>query len=148
MKEHLRRFAEAFGVRGMTFPDRMPNTRRALAASEWARDRGRLDAFRDAVMRAHWEQGKDIEDGEVLAACAARAGLDPDGARAAAGDPRFQERVAAMGAEAGRAGVSGIPTFVAGAHRVVGCQPYEEIAAAVAAAGARRRPATAAERPG
>ena len=143
MKEHLRRFAAAFGVEGMRVPDRIPNTRRALALAEWARERGRLGPFRAAVMVAHWRDGRDIEDAHVLAACAAEAGLDPEEARAALADPAWRSRVDAMADEARRAGITGIPTVVAGAARVVGCQPYEEFAAAAEAVGARRRPARA-----
>jgi predicted DsbA family dithiol-disulfide isomerase len=139
MREHLRRFAEAFGVAPMRFPDHMPNTRRALALAEWARAEGRLAPLRDALMRAYWQAGQDIEDGAVLAACAAEAGLDADAARAALQDPAWQQRVEAMGGVARGDGVTGIPTLVAGPARVVGCQPYEEIAAAAEAAGARRR---------
>ena len=34
---------------------------RPLAMTEFARDHGVLDTFRDAVMDAHWHDGKDIE---------------------------------------------------------------------------------------
>jgi predicted DsbA family dithiol-disulfide isomerase len=123
----------------MRVPDRIPNTRRALALAEWARAEGRLGPVRDAVMAAHWRDGKDIEDPAVLAACAAEAGLDGAAARAAVDDPAWQAKVAAMGAEAARAGVTGIPTVFVGASVVVGCQPWPEIAAAAEAGGAKRR---------
>ncbi|HET9597375.1 MAG TPA: DsbA family protein [Anaeromyxobacteraceae bacterium] len=139
MKEHLRRFAAAFGVEGMRVPDRVPNTRRALALAEWARAQGRLAPLRDAVMAAHWRDGKDIEDAAVLAACAGEAGLDPASARAAVDDPAWQAKVDAMGADAARAGVTGIPTLFIGPSAVVGCQPWPEIAAAAEAGGAARR---------
>jgi predicted DsbA family dithiol-disulfide isomerase len=139
MAEHLRRFAAAFGVEGMRVPDRIPNTRRALALAEWARAQGKLAPLREAVMAAHWRDGKDIEAPEVLAACAAEAGLDPAEARAAVDDRRWQARVDAMSAEAARAGVTGIPTLFVGRRAVVGCQPWPEIAAALEAAGARPR---------
>ena len=139
MKEYLQRFADAFGVRGLQVPDRTPNTRRALALAEWARARGRVAPFRDAVMRAHWAANEDIEDEAVLARCAAAAGLDAGEARAALSDPAWTACVDAMAEEARREGVTGIPTFVAGEARVVGCQPYPEIAAAAEQAGARRR---------
>ena len=139
MKEHLHRFAEAFGVAALRVPDHMPNTRRALTLAEWAREADRLEPFRDAVMRAHWERGENIEDEAVLAACAGQAGLDPDAARGALSDPAWAARVDAMSTEAARAGVTGIPTFLVGDRRVVGCQPYAEVAAAAEAAGARRR---------
>jgi predicted DsbA family dithiol-disulfide isomerase len=139
MREHLVRFAEAFGIQGMRVPERIPNTRRALALAEWARAQGRLDAMRTALMRAHWEREDDLEDEGVLAACAAEAGLDAGAARAALADPEWPARVDAASAEAAREGVTGIPTFIVGERRVVGCQPYAELAAAAEDAGARRR---------
>ncbi len=139
MADHLRRFAAAFGVEGLRIPERTPNTRKALALAEWARDRGRLHPFRQAVMDAHWRRGLDIENEEVLAGLAEAAALDPGAVPAALRDPVYAARVDAMGDEAARAGVTGIPTFFIGDQMVVGCQPYEVVAAQAEAAGARRR---------
>ncbi len=139
MADYLRRFAAAFGVEGMRIPERTPNTRKALAIAEWARDQGTLHAFRRAAMNAHWREGRDIEDDGVLADLARGAGLDPERAVAAASDPAYVARVDAMGSEAARAGVTGIPTFFIGHRKVVGCQPYEVVAAQAEAAGAMRR---------
>jgi len=139
MSAHLTRFAAAFGVEGLRIPERSPNTRAALGLAEHARDQGRLQALRQAAMDAFWRRGEDLEDREVLARCATEAGLDPVRALAALGDPAVVARVDAMGRDAARAGVTGIPTFLVGGRRVVGCQPYDVIAAAAEAAGARRR---------
>lgn len=139
MADHLRRFAAYFGIEGMRIPERTPNTREALAIAEWARDQGRLHPFRRAAMDAHWREGLDLEDDAVLGDLARRAGLDPERAVAAASDPAYVARVDAMGAEAAGAGVTGIPTFFIGDRKVVGCQPYEVVAAEARAAGARRR---------
>jgi predicted DsbA family dithiol-disulfide isomerase len=142
MREHMARFAAAFGVTGMRQPDRTPNTRAALALAEWARERGKLTPFREAVMAAHWREGKDIEDPAVLAECARAAGLDAAEARAALDDPTFTERVDRMAVEAARAGVTGIPTFIVGKGAVVGCQPYEELEGLMQAAGVPRTKGT------
>jgi predicted DsbA family dithiol-disulfide isomerase len=139
MRGHLQRFAAGFGLTGMHSPDRSPNTRAALALAEHARDEGRLHEARHALMDAFWRRGEDLEDREVLARCATAAGLDPARALAAITDPVITARVDAMGREAARAGVTGIPTFVIGDRRVVGCQPYEVLAAAARAAGAQPR---------
>lgn len=139
MIAHVERFAAGFGV-PLRVPARSPNTRAALAVAEFARDQGRLHPFRDAAMRAHWRDGRDLEDPAVLAACAAEAGLDPAAARAAITDPALVARVDAMGRDAARAGVTGIPTFLVGRRRVVGCQPWPVIAATAEAEGAVRRP--------
>jgi predicted DsbA family dithiol-disulfide isomerase len=139
MADHLRDFAARFGIGDLRIPERTPNTRQALALAEFARDRGRLHQYRRAAMGAHWREGRDLEDEATLAELARRAGLDPDQGRAALRDPAYQARVAAMGGEAARDGVTGIPTFFVAGRQVVGCQPYEVLAAAAEAAGARRR---------
>lgn len=154
MHEQLSRFAEGFGVT-MRLSDHLPNTRRALAMAEHARDQGRLDAFRELAMDAHWQEGRDIEDAEVLKDLAARAGLDADAALAAADGPQMGARVDALGREAQRWGVTGIPTYFLlpegwapggsplsnGAQpvRIVGCQPYESVVAGCMRARVRRR---------
>jgi predicted DsbA family dithiol-disulfide isomerase len=139
MRAYLTRFAAQFGVTGMTFSEVMPSTRRVLAVAEYARDQGRLHPFRAAAMEAAWRHGQNVEDPEVLALCARAAGLDPVAAVEAFDEPRYLARVMTMGAEARRAGVTGIPTLLLGDRRVVGCQPYEVLAAAAAAEGAGRR---------
>jgi predicted DsbA family dithiol-disulfide isomerase len=139
MRAYLTRFAAEFGVTGMTFREVMPSTRRVLAVAEFARDQGKLQAFRTAAMEAAWRHGQDVEDPEVLAHCASAAGLDPVAAVEAFDEPKYLARVMTMGAEARRTGVTGIPTVLVGTRRVVGCQPYQALAAAAEAEGAKRR---------
>jgi predicted DsbA family dithiol-disulfide isomerase len=139
MGEYLLLFAASFDVTGLKVHERSPNTRAALAVAEYARGQGRLHEFRRAAMDAHWLRGEDLEDRAVLARCAEAAGLDPAAAVAAVDDPVMKARVDAMGREAAQAGVTGIPTFLIGGKRVVGCQPYELLAEAAEEAGAVRR---------
>jgi predicted DsbA family dithiol-disulfide isomerase len=139
MEAQLQRFASSFGIEGMRLSRRMPNTRRALAVAEFARDQGKLDEFRLRTMEAYWKDGKDIEDSEVLQNLAQASGLDPAKALKAADDPVYLDRVDALRLEANQIEVSGIPTFVFGTERIVGCQPYTEIAAAARRAGAKPR---------
>lgn len=115
MRDYMRRFAASFGITDMGHPSHMPNTRRALAAAEYARDRGRLTPFRHLAMDAHWRDDRDLEDPAVIAAVAIAAGIDGEGATAAMDAGEYLARVDAMRAEANRAGVTGIPTFFMGA---------------------------------
>ena len=135
----MRRFAAAFGIADMRQPPRMPNTRRALAAAEYARERGRLDAFRRGAMDAYWRDGLDLEDASVIRAVAAAAGLESAPTAAAMNDSVYLARVDDVRREASAAGVRGIPTFFLGDEVVVGCQPYPVLAAAAERAGARKR---------
>lgn len=139
LKSGLREFAASFGVTDLELPDHMPNTRRALAIAEYAREQGKLTAFRDAAMYAHWREGKNLEDEEDLRDIAFRAGLDSEAALQAMAAEQYLQRVDAIREEATTIGVTGIPTLVIGRYGVVGCQPYEVISQATERAGARRR---------
>lgn len=135
--------------------DHAPSTKKALALSEYARGQGRLDAWREAAMGAHWQDGRDLEDPAVLRELAAAAGLDPDEALAFLDDPSVPGLLDAQRAEARAWGVTGIPTWFllpAGWRpedglpetgprpvRVVGCQPWEVVERAAEMAGAAPR---------
>jgi len=139
MKEHMRQFAAGFGVTGIVHPERLPNTRRVLAMAEYARAQDKLEEFRRAGMEAHWRHGNGLESDDDLRAIAAGVGLDAEAALAAADSPHFQGEIDRKLAEAAAQGVTGIPTFFIGDEAVVGCQPYEVLAAAAQRAGAKRR---------
>lgn len=137
----VQRFARLFGVRLPDLPPRIPNTRKALAVAEFARDAGRLDLFRHEVLRSYWEHGEDIEDAAVLREAARRAGLDPVRAEGSVYDSKYRRRIEGMSDEAARVGVTGIPTFVFPVSApLVGCQSWPVLEAAAVASGARRRP--------
>jgi predicted DsbA family dithiol-disulfide isomerase len=133
------RFAAGFDVTNFRPPDHLHNTRRALAVAELARDEGVLDAFRHAAFDANFRRGKNLESDPDLAELATLAGLEPARALAAADDPLYLERVDARQARARAEGITGIPTFVFGTERVVGCLPYETLRAAALRAGATAR---------
>ncbi len=139
MTQYLERFAESFGVTGMKFSKRMPNTRKALAVAEYAVEHGQLDVFRSLMMDAHWKDSRDIEDGAVLSEIAARSGLSGQGALDAASDPTYIKRVLDIRSEYKAVGTGGIPTFVFGTAAVEGCQRYEVLAEAARQAGAEPR---------
>jgi len=139
LHERIRQFGSRFGVTSFNPPNELHNTRRALAIAELARDRGCLEPFRAAAFEAHWRQGKNLEDDGDLAAVAAAAGLPGDEALRASDDPAMLARVDQKQDEARRRGVTGIPTFIIAGEEVVGCQPYEILAAVAERAGVRRR---------
>lgn len=140
LHERLLAFAESLGVTDLAPPTRIPNTRRALALSELAREQGVLRPFRDRVMQAHWREGRNIEDEETLVALAREVGLDEGEARAAQTDPARRAAIDEVRREASAIGVTGIPTFIFDwKTAVVGCQPFEVLARAAEEAGAVRR---------
>ncbi len=139
MHERTKRFGAEFGVLDFQPPDWLSNTRKALAIAEYARDMAKLEPFKKAALAANWRQGRNLESDADLGFVAEAAGLDPVAALAAAADPDLLARVDERQAEARRNGVSGIPTFAFGDVQVVGCQPYEALAAAAERAGVKRR---------
>lgn len=139
MSVYFERFAASFGVYDIQMPNRLPNTRRALAMAEFARDRGKLELFRSLAMKAHWKEGKDLGDSQDLAGLASQTGLDAKEALKAADSAQYLGRVDRLHEEASRMGVTGIPTFIIGKERAVGCQPYDELARAATRAGVAKR---------
>jgi len=109
------RVAEAAAGVGLGFRTelmlRTPNTLDAHRLIWLAGQEGMQDAAMEAVFAAYFTRGADIGDAEVLADCAAEAGMD--GAAVAeflAGDVAAAEMLAADQA-AREAGVNGVPSF-------------------------------------
>jgi protein disulfide-isomerase len=121
-----------FAQQGLTYnplPDVIPSTRRALALTELARERGLGAAMHDRLMDAYWAEARDIGDAGELRALAAQIGIDdPD---AAWDDPAYLERVLASTEQAQSIGVTGVPGFLLDRRLLVlGAQPRELFARA------------------
>ena len=139
METYMKNFAAQFGITDFQHRDRIPNTRRALALAELARDEGRLDAFRTRAMDAHWRDGLDLENDDDLRTIARDAGLPDDAVERSTNDPQYLARVDALREEANALGVQGIPTFVLGNLGVSGAQPYEVFQQFAERAGAKKK---------
>ena len=92
---------------------RTPNTIDAHRLIWFAgrQDRGLQDAVMEAVFRAYFIQGKDIGEIEVLADCAAEAGLDRATVVAFLGSFVAAAEMRAADQAAREAGVNGVPSF-------------------------------------
>jgi predicted DsbA family dithiol-disulfide isomerase len=139
MAVYMRSFAARFGIDDFRQRERIPNTRRALALAEVARDEGKLEAFRRRAMDAHWQDGMDLENDDDLRAIARDVQLPEDAVERSKSDPQFLQRIDAIRQESEELGVQGIPTFVAGNVGLSGCQPYEVFVEFATHAGAPRR---------
>lgn len=124
MQEQMRARMQAeglpYGNRSMTY-----NSRLAQELGAWADTQPGGEAIHDALFRAYFVAGRDIGDPEVLVEIAAATGLSADGAREVLEKRTYQAVVDADWAKSHRYGVTGVPTFVAGGHGLVGAQPYE-----------------------
>ena len=109
-----------YGERTMTY-----NSRLAQELGKWADTQPGGEALHDALFRAYFVEARDISKPEVLLEIVERLGLPVDGAREVLEKRTFKAAVDADWALSRRYGITGVPTFVAGRHGVVGAQPYE-----------------------
>ena len=106
-------------------PPRIPNSRRALAVTELARDRGLHEAVHSRLMRAYWSEGVDIGDEEALLELVTEAGVDRAEAGTALADGEYVERVLESTRQAHAQGINAIPAFVLDERLLVmGAQPH------------------------
>jgi predicted DsbA family dithiol-disulfide isomerase len=118
--------------------DRLYNSRLAQELGKWADSKG-VGAIHDALYRANFVDGVNLAKIDELVRIAGEVGLDRDEARQVLEGRSFQAAVDADLKRARRIGVTGVPTFAAGARVVVGAQPYQALERLVVAAGAKRR---------
>jgi predicted DsbA family dithiol-disulfide isomerase len=115
------------------------NSRLAQELGKWADTEPGGEAIHDALYRAYFVDARNIGDPEVLVDLAQSAGLAADKARPVLAERRFKDEVDADWAKSRAYGITGVPTFVAARHGVVGAQPYEVLVQLVERAGAARR---------
>jgi predicted DsbA family dithiol-disulfide isomerase len=107
---HVYRRALGMGVE-IHLPRYQPRSTLPLAACLWAGEQGRLREFKHALYEAFFCEGEDIATDHQIARAAERAGLDGDGAVAAAYSPERYERIREIRRAAEAAGVRGVPTL-------------------------------------
>ena len=125
MQTHLVQMANAAGLR-MIFPDRIPNTRLAHEATEYARQKGKANEFHQTVFDYYYGQGEDISRWEVLQQAAKDVGLDADEMREQVEQGKFTVLVSEQVRQAAELGIDGVPTYILNdRYAIVGAQPYE-----------------------
>jgi predicted DsbA family dithiol-disulfide isomerase len=111
-----------YGERSMTY-----NSRLAQELGKWADTQPGGEAIHDALFRAYFVEARDISRPAVLLEIAEQVGLSVDGAREVLEQRTFKAAVDEDWALARQYRITGVPTFVAGGHGVVGAQPYETL---------------------
>ncbi len=106
-------------------PDAWLDSGAALEGAEIAREAGVFAAYHETVFRAAFEERLDIGDIEVLAALAARAGIDPSRFSDDIRSGRMAAKIAGHKQEADRFSALGYPTFMLGDFPLIGIQPIE-----------------------
>ena len=119
--------AEAAGV-AINFEgiNRTPNTLDSHRLIHWAGIEGAQHRVVSSLMKAYFQEGRDIGDRDVLADIADSAGLDAAVIRKLLDSPADADDIRARDQAAREMGVNAVPTFiVAGKHAVPGAQPTE-----------------------
>jgi predicted DsbA family dithiol-disulfide isomerase len=141
-QEGVNRMAAGVGLH-LAPHERLINSRPALQAAEFAREQGRFDAMHHELLKAFWDEGRDVSDIAVLHDLAGRAGVDAAGMEAAIAADRFGDYLDARRAEAEELGINGIPAHViADRYLVMGAQPYDLFERVMAKVGVAKRTAT------
>ena len=115
------------------------NSRLAQELGKWADTQPGGAAIHDKLYRAYFVDARNIGDPDILVEIAESVGLDGAEARKVVEERRFKDEVDADWQKSAAYGVTGVPTFVAARHGVVGAQPYESLVQLVERAGAVKR---------
>ena len=104
--------------------ERVPNTLDAHRLLHWAGLEGVQTPVMSGLMRAHWREGRNIGNPDVLAEIGASAGMDSEMIRRLLATTEDRDEIAAREIHARQRGVNSVPTFiVANNHAVSGAQP-------------------------
>jgi predicted DsbA family dithiol-disulfide isomerase len=120
----LTRLGEATGIEfRFDLITRMPNTRRSHLLIAHAARFGLQAMVKDRIMRAYFEEGRDIGDADELARLGAEAGLAEADARNALILRAGQDGVVAAERHAAVLGITGVPTYIFdGQYTISGAQ--------------------------
>ena len=122
--KRTRAFFEQHGLDYNPHPEIVPNSMNALRLAEHARGQGLFDAMHARLMDAYWAEGQNIGDPDVLRTLAEEMGLE--GADELLETEAYLDLVRASTAQAGAAGVTGVPAFVLDQRLLVlGAHPHE-----------------------
>ena len=125
MRTHLQSVAESVGLRLET-RDVIINSRRALGAAEFARERGKFEEMHRALFRAHWEGTGKLEDVDDLVRIGESVGLGGVELRQAIEDDRYAPVIDENRRMASSVGIDAIPAHIfARRYLVLGAQPRE-----------------------
>jgi predicted DsbA family dithiol-disulfide isomerase len=120
----LTRQGEASGIAfRFDLIQRMPNTRRSHLLIAHAARSGRQGAVKDRIMRAYFEEGRDIGDIEELVRLGVETGLAEHESRSALILREGQDGVIAAERHAAVLKITGVPTFIFdGQYSISGAQ--------------------------
>lgn len=121
--------ADGAELPGVERPKRM-RTHNAHEAVEYAKTQNIADEMVEALYRALWEHGKEINKPAVIAEVASPIVSDLDQLRKAIEERRFREKIVGFDIPAYETGVYNVPTFFIGG-KLYAEQPYANLKKAI-----------------
>ncbi len=134
MKELMVQEGLPYGERTHTY-----NSRLSQEIGAWADTQVGGDAIHDALYKAYFVEAKNIGDADILLEIVEANNLSVDNARKVLEDRTFKDKVDEDWRKSYQYGVTGVPTFVASGHGVVGAQPYEALETFLESLGVEQR---------
>jgi predicted DsbA family dithiol-disulfide isomerase len=112
----------------LVWPDRLPNTRMALAAAEWTRRRApqSFPALEKALFAAHFALGEDLGNRDIVDGHAAEAGIDIAAMHTALENGSAYVLVDQSETLGKSLGVRGTPAWFASGRLIPGLYPREQ----------------------
>ena len=138
MMEHLRKTAQDLGL-PFAARTRTYNSRLAQELGLWAMDKGCGDAFHRAAFTAYFAGGLNLAKHQVLLDLVQDVGLPSGEAREILSARTYAEKVDKDWADSRFKGVTAVPTFIMGQHKLVGAQSFESLVELVSLNGAARK---------
>ena len=111
-----------------------PYTRKAFLGLQYAVENDRGDAYVDAVLRAFFQQDRDIGDTDVLKAILGDIGLNPEGLDAVLASSVYGERHDKALQLAREVGIRAVPSVAVGNHLFSGIPHREALRAEILSA--------------
>ena len=144
MQEMRFRLSKAAEDCGLPFrgSDNIYNTRLAQELGLWSESKNKGDEFHTAVFRAYFVDGKNIGSIPLLAELASSVGLPADEAAEILTARSFKAAVDADWAISKEKSITAVPTLLLNQDRLVGAQPYQDLAGLLEANGVKRRAIT------
>lgn len=125
MSDWLRNEAQEAGME-MVVPELIPKSRRALEASEYAREQGKHEAFNRVVFERFYGRGEDLGSWSMLGVAAREVGLDAAEMQRKTEDGDYKAAVDTHAAQLMALGASGVPLFVFDRkYAIIGLRPYD-----------------------
>ena len=125
MSKRLKKMAHESGME-MVIPDVIPNSRRALEASEYARTHGVHEVYHQVVFRKFYGEGQDIHRWDILKAAAEEVGLDSDSMQSEIESGKYHAQVSQYISHAKARGISSVPAYIFNnKYAIFGAQPYD-----------------------